>query len=111
MNDTLGHQAGDMALTRVGNVIKEVIRASDIGCRWGGEEFCLALPGSDLAHAKDITLRLRDRLAVVNAETADHVTFTFSAGIAQWKPGEDLRAIMHRADERFPSEEPRPRSD
>ncbi|MGC1525329.1 MAG: diguanylate cyclase [Phormidesmis sp.] len=51
VNDTYGHQAGDCALQVFANVMRQHVRTSDIACRYGGEEFILALPGMTLADA------------------------------------------------------------
>jgi len=44
VNDSFGHEAGDIVLTHVGNLLKGKVRGSDIACRYGGEEFALILP-------------------------------------------------------------------
>jgi diguanylate cyclase (GGDEF)-like protein len=50
-NDTFGHEAGDRVLRELGRLLREKLRKSDISCRFGGEEFVLVLPGSNLADA------------------------------------------------------------
>lgn len=59
INDTLGHQRGDELLMATGRVIQEQIRHADIGCRYGGDEFLIALPHT----AHDTTVALAQRLA------------------------------------------------
>ena len=59
VNDTYGHQAGDCVLQVFANVIKSHIRNSDIACRYGGEEFIIALPGLSLESAYQRAERLR----------------------------------------------------
>ncbi|MEM9091534.1 MAG: histidine kinase N-terminal 7TM domain-containing protein [Cyanobacteria bacterium P01_F01_bin.53] len=59
VNDTYGHQAGDLALQIFSNLIREHLRASDIACRYGGEEFILALPNTTLGKAYERAEQLR----------------------------------------------------
>ena len=59
VNDTYGHQAGDCVLQIFADVIKSHIRTSDIACRYGGEEFIIALPGLSLESAYERAERLR----------------------------------------------------
>lgn len=59
VNDTYGHQAGDMVLRVFGNMLRGSIRGSDTACRYGGEEFALLLPNTDLTEAKVLAERLR----------------------------------------------------
>lgn len=59
VNDTYGHQIGDLVLTRLVHLIKEHVRACDIVARYGGEEFAVVLPGVDLEGARHIAERLR----------------------------------------------------
>jgi diguanylate cyclase (GGDEF)-like protein len=59
INDTYGHVMGDRVLRYVGASIDEAVRRCDLSCRWGGDEFAIALPGSAAAEARQVTERLR----------------------------------------------------
>lgn len=57
-NDVYGHDAGDLVLSELGHVLRESLRAADIACRYGGEEFLVVLPDCDLAAARDRLARI-----------------------------------------------------
>ena len=59
VNDVYGHQEGDRVLRAVGALMVSTLRSFDMPCRYGGDEFCVILPGSDPAEAMDIAERLR----------------------------------------------------
>lgn len=90
-NDVHGHAAGDDALRRVGQLLAARI---DVGfaARLGGEEFVCLLPGLDANAATLFAHSLRKALA------QDPDPLTFSGGIAQWHPGEDLTELLGRGD-------------
>jgi diguanylate cyclase (GGDEF)-like protein len=100
INDTYGHPVGDRALTLLARILREEIRAYDILARVGGEEFVVALPGTNLAHACQLAEKLR--AAVANRailENGDH--FTVSIGVTCFDPaidGRDETRMMERAD-------------
>lgn len=93
VNDTYGHSAGDLVLKETTSVAKKVIRKDDIHCRYGGEEFVIILPRTNLAEAKDLAERVR--LAIEahpfmlaidtpsGQELKQH-TQTISAGVSQF---------------------------
>lgn len=62
VNDNYGHEAGDIAIKRVAKVIKNSARESDIACRWGGEEFLILVPKSNLTELVQFSERLRKRI-------------------------------------------------
>ena len=102
VNDSYGHQAGDRVLTRIAQLIKSHIRAEDIVCRWGGEEFLLLLSGCRLEDAKHITEAIR--VAVADLEfhfNNETIKLTISAGLAEMQQGESLTQVVEHADHRL----------
>lgn len=63
LNDTYGHQAGDAALVSASRTIRENLRRMDVAARYGGDEFVLLLPRSDVAMAAGVARRIRDAYA------------------------------------------------
>jgi diguanylate cyclase (GGDEF)-like protein len=102
INDRLGHLAGDRFLQRVGEVIRETMRAADIPCRYGGEEFCILLPETDLDGARTIAERIRKRVAGLRVRTGEaSMQTTISAGIACYPSDFSGRVegLLERADQ------------
>lgn len=81
LNDVHGHGLGDQVLLSVAEILRSTIRASDVACRIGGEEFAVILPSCDAGDALGLARRLRDRLAVMEMPPAGSITV--STGIAQ----------------------------
>jgi diguanylate cyclase (GGDEF)-like protein len=82
LNDTHGHATGDRALRLFSETLTNSMRPTDLTARWGGEEFVVVLPDTELQDAADIIDRLRELLsrALMNATLP---RFTFSAGVAE----------------------------
>lgn len=99
LNDTLGHQAGDHALTHLTRVIKETLRSTDAVGRYGGEEFVIILPDTSLEAAVEIIQRLqRDLTKKFFLHNNEKVLVTFSAGVALRGENEDHEDLLGRAD-------------
>lgn len=99
INDRHGHAAGDEALRIFALEARRTLRDSDIVGRWGGEEFLVLLPGIGAEEARLAMERLRAALARDDAwQSRPELRFTFSAGIAEHLPGEDLHRTIERAD-------------
>jgi diguanylate cyclase (GGDEF)-like protein/PAS domain S-box-containing protein len=104
VNDTYGHDAGDEVLRVLAKAGMVASRNMDVFARWGGEEFVVAMPATDLEQARTRAEMLR--VTVEKQEflhswsTGKAIPFTVSIGVATRAPGEhDLDAILKRADQ------------
>jgi diguanylate cyclase (GGDEF)-like protein len=100
INDRFGHAVGDAVLTEVGRTLQRTLRASDSRCRWGGEEFLIVLPDTDLTRAQIVAAGLLRNLAAATVPgPAGPVGCTVSIGVTITRPGEtQIEAIVRRAD-------------
>lgn len=101
INDTYGHQAGDVVLQALANLLKEKVRGGDLPCRWGGEEFVLVLPRMPLDSALARADGLRQSFNALQLDLDGNVVqLTLSAGVAVY-PGHGANAteLLHAADE------------
>lgn len=96
INDTYGHQIGDEVLIQVSKMIKENIRESDVGARWGGEELAIYLPKVPVTVGITIAERLVEKVA---ENSVPHVTI--SCGISYWTKErlDTYKYLFKRADE------------
>jgi len=100
INDSFGHQVGDIVLVHLVAIIMETIRTNDLIGRYGGEEFLLLLPDSRIDEATAVTVRLQRKLAAKPISWANQqLLVTFSAGVATRRPGESEAALINRADQ------------
>jgi diguanylate cyclase (GGDEF)-like protein len=103
LNDRYGHIAGDRYLREVGNIIAASLRAADVPCRYGGEEFCLLLPETDPAGARAIAERIRESVAALAIRHGEEVVrATISIGVSVHAAGptvETPTGLVQRADE------------
>lgn len=96
INDAHGHDVGDAVLKGVIGVVREHIRAEDAVGRWGGEEFLLLLPGSNLDAARRTAERLRAGIEAHCFDPAQGVTASF--GVVTLAGGERMEVLVKRAD-------------
>jgi diguanylate cyclase (GGDEF)-like protein len=80
VNDVYGHGVGDQLLLQVADVLRGAVRATDVVCRVGGEEFAIILPSADLAHSLALADRVGTRLGDLEAEAVGRLTV--STGVA-----------------------------
>ncbi|MGV0763076.1 sensor domain-containing diguanylate cyclase [Tistrella mobilis] len=98
VNDSWGHEAGDAVLRRLGLILRQTARDTDLVCRTGGEEFLLLLPGLSSAAAVAVAERLRKAVARERIDPAGHVTV--SAGVAVLpEDATDIGTALRLADE------------
>ena len=102
VNDGLGHEAGDRVLAGFGRLLAAAIRRSDVACRYGGEEFCVLMPGTEAAAARRKLTRLLERWrseALLLGASSGAGT-SFSAGVADSLTSSDsAQALLKRADD------------
>lgn len=99
LNDVYGHQGGDQALVYLATVMKETARQGDIIARFGGEEFLILLPDTELEDARACIVRLQRALTRhLFLHNNERLLITFSCGVAQRQPGESRDALLERAD-------------
>ena len=100
VNDRFGHPSGDLVLRELAAVLAVTVREIDLAARWGGEEFCLILPGTDLTGAAQLAERIRIALAERTMLTTEgvplHVTASF--GVAGQPPLATAEELIASAD-------------
>ncbi|HEY8876075.1 MAG TPA: diguanylate cyclase [Roseateles sp.] len=99
VNDRHGHAAGDAVLRHFAVALQASLRSTDFAGRWGGEEFLVVTPQASAATAAALVDRLRQALADTCFDSiVPDLHITFSAGVAECAPGEDLHLAIERAD-------------
>jgi diguanylate cyclase (GGDEF)-like protein len=100
INDTFGHEQGDLALKEVAEVLSATLRASDLVARLGGDEFCALLVGAASDAAPTLISRVEGALAARNEGSGRPWTLSLSLGVAESPPDEDksLWEVVGMAD-------------
>jgi len=99
INDTLGHQVGDIVIHSSAKRIAHCLRPGDIIGRYGGEEFIVGLNNLDSTNALSVAERIRSSIAEKPIEGAgDPINVTISIGMATLKTGDTLDSLINRAD-------------
>ena len=102
INDTYGHPFGDTVLQSVATVLKQVLRATDIKVRVGGEELCIILPETDVALAKQTTERVRAAIEGMNLQASRaQVPVSASFGGCTWLGAVRSRDGIERVTKRL----------
>lgn len=97
VNDTFGHAAGDRVLVAFADLLRALVRVSDLPGRLGGEEFGLYMLDTSLDVAMKVGERVRARTRELRPLEENYLPST-SIGAAEWREGEDMDALMQRAD-------------
>jgi len=97
VNDTYGHQAGDQVLFEIANILQAKTRETDIVGRWGGEEFLIVSPKTDLKGLTQLAKTLRSSIEEYEFKIVKRKTASF--GVTQYKLDENIDAMIDRADD------------
>jgi len=99
VNDTWGHMVGDEVLVEITRRIGTTVRDNDFLCRFGGEEFCVALPGGNMREASIVAGRVLENIRATPFSTeSGPIPVAASVGVSEHRPGEELGVTFERAD-------------
>lgn len=104
LNDHYGHAVGDRVLMQLAAALQKEARSGDILARWGGEEFLIFLPDTELSHAIGIAERMRKKIATlqVPVDPQNKLSFTASFGVAHVKAiNLSLDELISKADQQL----------
>jgi diguanylate cyclase (GGDEF)-like protein len=105
INDRVGHQEGDRVLVLLSGILTHGVRAADVICRYGGEEFAVILPHTDLEVAGAMAERIRERVATSSAQVEPPLragALTVTIGVAAFPAeAEDAEQLIAVADRRL----------
>ncbi|MBJ7537641.1 transporter substrate-binding domain-containing diguanylate cyclase [Marinomonas transparens] len=96
VNDNYGHQRGDSVLIEIANILRDNLRAADYVGRYGGEEFIIIFPESNIDAVKAITEDLRLKIAQYDFVGIEHKTASF--GLTSFDGGDTIETLIKRAD-------------
>jgi len=97
INDTFGHQTGDSVLIEFSHLLTKIIRSTDIIGRWGGEEFLIIAPHSDIQETAQLAEKLLDQLRKHDFTSVGKVAA--SCGVSSFRQGGDIQNTVRLADE------------
>jgi two-component system cell cycle response regulator len=101
INDTFGHAVGDEVLRHLGDRCRRAVRDIDLVGRYGGEEFCVLLPETDLKTALEVAERIRSSIADQPFDTAAGplaIRISIGLALAGEDGGETVETLLDRAD-------------
>ncbi|MGM0379823.1 MAG: GGDEF domain-containing protein [Bacillota bacterium] len=97
VNDNYGHDIGDRVLIRLTNVVNELIRKNDTFARWGGEEFMILNPETNIEDAYDLAEKVRKKIKNTKIEKVGNITCSF--GVTEYKIEDEFDSFTKRVDE------------
>jgi diguanylate cyclase (GGDEF)-like protein len=97
VNDTYGHEQGDLALRGLANTMRRTLRASDVAVRTGGDEFIVLMAQATLDDARIAAERLREAVDA-QGRSDPRIAITVSAGVASWRLGRSAEQVIEAAD-------------
>ncbi len=102
INDTVGHLAGDCTIKHFAEVLKSAIRSTDKAFRYGGDEFVILLPDTDIFEAVVVAEKVRKRIYespfMLNG---NKISVTVSGGVASFEEAESINDLLEKADQRM----------
>ncbi|MEW9798930.1 GGDEF domain-containing protein [Alteromonas sp. CYL-A6] len=100
INDTYGHEAGDVVLEKFADLLVSLVRSSDVCCRLGGEEFVVCLADITTEDALQLAERIREQIALFNVHhDGNTLSFTASIGLADNTGTDSLASLINKADQ------------
>ena len=97
VNDTFGHEQGDLALRGLANTMRKTLRSSDVGVRTGGDEFLVLMAQCGLEESRIAAERVREAVEL-QGRADPKIAITVSAGVAAWRPGRSAEQVLEAAD-------------
>ncbi|WP_204101047.1 diguanylate cyclase [Saliniradius amylolyticus] len=97
LNDQFGHNTGDKVLKELSELLEEQAREVDVVGRWGGEEFILLCPGTNISNARFVAFRLKQEINNFTFSAVPDLTCSF--GVSELHKGESFDAWLERADQ------------
>ncbi len=99
INDAYGHMVGDKVIISITNLVKDIIRSSDVFARWGGDEFAILLPNTAKSEAVDLVERIRSVISTHYFDQVGYISCSF--GIASFDEANDMNELLIIVDNKL----------